>query len=74
MVNMKRMYFGVIFVLTFTMLMSSNVFGAPVKCNAKSKKCHVNGCRYYNCKNCTVKFESIKKASKKGDQECKVCR
>lgn len=42
--------------------------------NVKTKKFHAQSCRYFNCKNCTRKFATPKKAKKAGFKPCKVCK
>ena len=42
--------------------------------NRRSKVFHKPGCRYYNCKNCTVEFETREEAIRAGYRPCKVCR
>lgn len=41
--------------------------------NAKSRIYHNSGCRYYNCKACTVVFNSREQARAAGFRACKVC-
>jgi methylphosphotriester-DNA--protein-cysteine methyltransferase len=42
--------------------------------NVRSKKFHRPGCRYYNCKNCVVRFTSRAQAIQAGYVPCKVCK
>lgn len=42
--------------------------------NSQSRIFHDSGCRYYNCKNCTVEFSSKEKAIEAGYRSCKVCK
>lgn len=41
--------------------------------NVKSKVLHGSGCRYYNCKNCTLVFKSVNDAVKAGYRAHKAC-
>ncbi len=41
--------------------------------NVKSRKYHNSGCRYFDCKACTVRFSSAEEAQSKGYTACKVC-
>ena len=41
--------------------------------NLKSKVFHNQGCRYYNCSNCTAVFDSREKAIGIGYRPCKLC-
>jgi hypothetical protein len=41
--------------------------------NYKSKVFHAPGCKYYNCKNCTLTFKSQKDAVQAGYRVCKIC-
>ena len=49
------------------------VFAADIKCNAKTKTCHFETCRYYNCKDCTKVFKSEQEAVSAGYKFCKRC-
>lgn len=42
--------------------------------NPKSLIYHNSGCKYYNCKACTVVFTSAGEAKAKGYRACKVCK
>lgn len=42
--------------------------------NRKSYKFHDSGCRYFNCKNCTMIFQSRSAAVKAGYIPCKICK
>ena len=42
--------------------------------NRKSKVFHKPGCRYYNCKNCTVTFRSRQTALNAGYRPCRICK
>lgn len=42
--------------------------------NVNSKVFHRQGCRYYNCKNCTAEFMSREEAVEAGYRPCGVCR
>lgn len=42
--------------------------------NPNSRIYHNSGCRYYNCKACTVVFRSAADAKAQGFRACKVCR
>jgi len=42
--------------------------------NVSSKIFHKNGCRYYNCKNCTAIFKSREEAIQSGYRACKICK
>lgn len=42
--------------------------------NHKSMIFHRPGCRYYNCKKCTVEFSSRKDAINAGYKPCKICK
>jgi endonuclease YncB( thermonuclease family) len=54
---------------------SSNVIGGSgiYHGNAKSHVFHDSGCRYYNCKNCTVVFKSANDAVRAGYRAHKQC-
>ena len=41
--------------------------------NIKTKKFHRPGCRYYNCKNCVVRFATREEALRSGYIPCRVC-
>lgn len=41
--------------------------------NYKSRIYHNSGCRYFNCKACTVVFRSAEEARSAGYRPCKVC-
>jgi len=41
--------------------------------NIKSKVFHRQGCRYYNCSNCTAVFDSRERAIGAGYRPCKIC-
>ena len=41
--------------------------------NAKTRIFHASGCRYFNCKACTVRFTSIEEARSSGYTPCKRC-
>lgn len=41
--------------------------------NPNSRIYHNSGCRYYNCKACTVVFASAAEAKARGFRACKVC-
>ena len=41
--------------------------------NSDSKIFHKPGCRYYNCKACTMEFSSRQEAIDAGYRPCKVC-
>jgi micrococcal nuclease len=47
---------------------------APLHGNTKSKVFHRKGCRYYNCKNCTVRFSSSENAVNEGFKPCGICK
>ena len=42
--------------------------------NSKSHIFHKPGCRYYNCKKCTVEFTTREDAISAGYRPCKVCK
>ena len=42
--------------------------------NIRSKVFHQSSCRYYNCKNCTVLFNSRTEAIAAGHRPCKICK
>ncbi len=62
-----------LFVILAVLFTFSFVFAEELHCNPDNKVCHVSGCRYYNCKGCTVTFSSQEKAEKAGYKLCKVC-
>ena len=41
--------------------------------NTKSRVFHQQGCRYFNCKSCTISFDSPAEATTKGYTPCKRC-
>ena len=41
--------------------------------NAKTRVFHASGCRYFNCKSCTVRFKSAEEARSSGYKPCKRC-
>ena len=47
--------------------------GGVVHCNEKSGICHNQTCRYFNCAQCVVVFDSIEEAEKQGFRACKKC-
>ncbi|WP_147821682.1 Ada metal-binding domain-containing protein [Salidesulfovibrio onnuriiensis] len=47
---------------------------APFHGNRKSRIFHQSSCRYYNCKNCVVVFETRSDAIAAGFRPCKICR
>ena len=54
--------------LLFTAIATTvlSLSAAPLHCNPKTKVCHLEGSRYYSCKNCTVILANEKTALKKG--------
>ena len=42
--------------------------------NTKSHVFHKPGCRYYNCKKCSVEFTTRVEALASGYRPCKVCK
>ncbi len=51
----------------------STVFASTIKCNAKTKTCHFETCRHYNCKDCTKVFQSEQEVVANGYKFCKRC-
>jgi len=41
--------------------------------NINSRVFHKQGCRYFNCSNCTVSFSTREEAIKNGYRPCKIC-
>ena len=67
-------------VLVLALFFLSAVSSAPARGqalvfhgNVKTKKFHRPGCRYFNCKNCVVKFATREAAVQAGYSPCKVC-
>ncbi len=52
---------------------SESVNKGPLHGNRKSHVFHNKGCRWYNCKNCTVNFGSVMEARKAGYRPCGKC-
>ncbi len=42
--------------------------------NIKSHVCHVPGCEFYYCKNCTIEFKNIQVALDSGFEPCRFCK
>nr|WP_297045965.1 Ada metal-binding domain-containing protein [uncultured Desulfovibrio sp.] len=42
--------------------------------NVQSRIYHNAGCRYFNCKNCTMVFKSAGEAQKAGFRACRICK
>ena len=75
--NWRRKLFAAIAiaVLAATLPVASGASKAlPYHGNVQSKIFHKSSCRYYNCKNCTEKFETREQAIKAGFRPCKVCK
>ena len=61
--------------LTLTLLAGiALAAGGVLHGNIKSKVFHRAGCRYYNCKNCIVPFNTRDEAIKAGYRPCKICQ
>lgn len=41
--------------------------------NKRNHVFHKLGCRYYNCKTCTERFDTVEEAQKAGYAPCKIC-
>ena len=65
--------FTKIFLLAAMIFSFSCVFAAEIHCNPKTKTCHKQGCRYYDCKECTEVFKSEEAALENGYKFCKTC-
>ncbi|SCM69957.1 Ada metal-binding domain-containing protein [Desulfovibrio sp. 86] len=66
------------FVLTLALLaatpgMTAQAEWPAYRGNVKSRIYHNNGCKYFNCKACTVPLASPQEAKAKGFRACKVC-
>ena len=67
--------------LAAALLLTTPAFSAPAQAaatssysgNAKTRVFHASGCRYFNCKSCTVRFKSAEEASSNGYKPCKRC-
>ncbi|MUM78294.1 hypothetical protein GKC30_11675 [Pseudodesulfovibrio sp. F-1] len=42
--------------------------------NNKSRVFHDQGCRYFNCKNCTELFQNRQEAIQAGFKPCGICK
>jgi methylphosphotriester-DNA--protein-cysteine methyltransferase len=47
--------------------------GMMVKGNPKTKVCHMEGCKHFNAKGCTVSFETNEAAMDAGYRQCSMC-
>ena len=52
---------------------STQVAASSYSGNAKTRVFHASGCRYFNCKSCTVRFTSAEEARSSGYKPCKRC-
>lgn len=50
------------------------VVAAEYRGNRESHVFHEASCRYFNCKNCMVRFSSVEEAIERGFRPCGVCR
>ena len=73
---MKRSTFLVASLSCALMLSAAMAVGAAAayRGNVKSKVFHQSSCRHFNCKNCTVTFDTREAAIKAGYNPCKICR
>ncbi|MAW39780.1 MAG: hypothetical protein CMF27_02500 [Kiritimatiellaceae bacterium] len=44
-----------------------------VKGNPKTKVCHMEGCKHFNAKGCTVSFDNNEAAMMAGYRKCSMC-
>ena len=75
--NRNRIFLSnVIALFTILVIITSGfVYAASVyHGNSKSYVFHHSGCRYYNCKNCVMTFETREEALEAGYRACKVCK
>jgi len=42
--------------------------------NIKSHICHIPGCEFYYCKNCTIEFKNMEVAMDSGFEPCRICK
>lgn len=72
----KRVIAAALITMGFIASMSIPALNAAVEFhgNSESYKFHREGCRWYNCGNCTVVFHSREAAIKAGFVPCKVCK
>ncbi len=47
--------------------------GGCFRGNIASKKFHRKGCKYFNCRDCSVVFKTSREAIKKGFVACRIC-
>ncbi len=69
---MKRLFRGLL--LTTVLVAAFAGAAAEYRGNRESRVFHQESCRYYACKNCTVRFSSADEAIEKGFRPCGVCR
>lgn len=61
-------------VLCFVVLTSIAIAAAAFHGNLNSRIFHDSGCRYYDCKNCVVVFDTRQAAIEAGYRACKICK
>lgn len=88
-IGMKNLFVVVVFCLCVFLNATAFARTAPSSAPAKSTKTeavqkaysgnkknhvfHKAGCRYFNCKACTERFDSAQEAQKAGYTPCKIC-
>ena len=60
--------------LLLLVLTASALLAAQYRGNTQSRVFHQESCRYYTCKNCTARFESVDEAVDRGYRPCGTCR
>jgi len=77
MINMTRIIVSTVFLILFLCptvwaeTEEGKATGTIYHGNSKSRVYHGPGCRYYNCKACTVILKSEKEAKTKGFKKCR---
>ena len=63
----------IVWVLLVALTATLALAAAPYHGNIKSGVFHQSSCRYYNCKNCVMEFDTREAAIQAGFRPCKVC-
>jgi len=61
-------------VIMITLLTITALANDPLHGNARSRVFHNSNCRYYDCPNCYIIFNSRKEAIEAGFRPCGICR
>lgn len=73
--RLKRRFFFLAGVLLIVGLATAGaLLAGSYRGNSQSRVFHASDCRHYNCKACTVEFESRDAALGKGFRPCQICK